>query len=321
MGNTQYVFVGGKGGVGKTTVSSAFALRSARDGEETLLVSTDPAHSLRDVFDQEFGDDPREVAAYDRLSVLEIDPDAEVDAHLQSLKRELGTQMSPAIVNEVDLQLEMAHRTPGAYEAALFDRFVDVMRNESGYDRIVFDTAPTGGTLRLLSLPELLEGWIDRLIEKREQSIKLYEKAAIGNRAPRRQLDGDPIIARLEGRRDRFAFAKETLQTNARFYLVMNPDTLSLRETERAIETLTDYDLPVAGVVINRITPEPADHEEGPGASFLRDRCATERERIRTAHERLASPIVGEIPAHVAEVRGEILERVVTELDVPSGEA
>ncbi|GAB3033340.1 ArsA family ATPase [Natronobiforma cellulositropha] len=312
----RFVFVGGKGGVGKTTVSSALALGCARDGERTLLVSTDPAHSTADVFDQPFSDEPQAVDGHEHLSVLEIDPEREVREHLQELKRELGAQVSPVMVNEVDLQLEMAHRTPGAYEAALFDRFVDVMADAETYDRVVFDTSPTGGTLRLLSLPELLEGWVERLLEKRRESVDLYERAAIGGRTPRRLLEGDPIIDRLETRRERFAFARETLTESSVFALVMNPDSLSLRETERALETLTESGLSVGGVVVNRVTPEPESHEEGRGARYLRERCATERERIREARASLEVPVVAELETRVGEVTGETLERVAEEISL-----
>ncbi len=319
MDEPRFVFFGGKGGVGKTTVSSAFGLRCARSGQRTLLVSTDPAHSTGDLFDQPFTDAPQPVDGYDNLEAMEIDPATEVDAHLQQLKRELGTQMSAAVVNEVDLQLEMAHRTPGAHEAALFDRFIDVMRDADPYDRVVFDTSPTGGTLRLLSLPDLLEGWIDRLIAKREQSIELYERAAIGNRAPRRQLDGDPVIARLQDRRKRFVFARDTLQDAARFHLVMNPDSLSLRETERALETLKEYELPIGPIVINKITPSPEAHEDGRGGRYLRQRCASERARMQEARDSLPVEVGAEIESRVQDVTGDVLEEVAAELDLPVG--
>ncbi len=128
---------------------------------------------------------------------MEIDPETETPRHLDGIRNELSEQVSAAMVNEIDRQIEMAHQTPGAYESALFDRFVDVMRNADPYDRVVFDTSPTGGTLRLLGLPEFLDGWIDRLMHKRERSVDLFETAAIGNNEPRRMMDGDPIIARL----------------------------------------------------------------------------------------------------------------------------
>jgi arsenite-transporting ATPase len=312
----KFVFFGGKGGVGKTTVSSAYALKCAREGLATLVVSTDPAHSTSDVFDQQFDDEPRPVEGEDHLHAMEIDPDTEVEEHLMETKRALGDQVSPALVNEIDRQIEMAHQTPGAYEAALFDRFVDVMRNSDAYDRVVFDTSPTGGTLRLLSLPEFLEGWIDRLLAKRTQSVKLFERAAIGNQEPRRMLEGDPIVARLQDRKETFEYAGETLREQAAFFLVLNPDTLSIRETERAVDGLSEHGLSVEGLVVNRLTPAPDDDEDGRGARYLRDRVATERERLDTIRSSFDAPLVAAIETRVAEVRGDLLAEVADELDV-----
>jgi arsenite-transporting ATPase len=311
----EFVFFGGKGGVGKTTVSSAYALKCARAGLDTLVVSTDPAHSTSDVFDQQFSDDPAPVEGVESLDAMEIDPDEEVERHLMETKRAMGDQVSAAMVNEIDRQVEMAHQTPGAYESALFDRFVDVMR-DSDYDRVVFDTSPTGGTLRLLSLPELLGGWIDRLMHKRKQSVKLFERAAIGNNEPRRMMEGDPIIARLQERKEMFEFAGEALRNRAAFFLVVNPDELSLRETARAVENLRDADLSVEGLAVNKLTPEPDPDEQGRGARFLRDRVATEQERLDTLHEEFDQPVVAEIETRVAEVKGSLLEEVADELAI-----
>ena len=311
----EFVFFGGKGGVGKTTVSSAYGFKCAAAGLDTLVVSTDPAHSTSDVFDQQFADEPAPVDGIDNLHAMEIDPDDEVERHLMETKRAMGDQVSPAMVNEIDRQIEMAHQTPGAYEAALFDRFVSVMRDNE-YDRVVFDTSPTGGTLRLLSLPEFLEGWIDRLLYKRKKSIDLYEKAAIGNNEPRRIMDGDPIVARLEERKELFEFAGRTLRERAAFFLVVNPDELSVKETSRAVEELADAGLAVEGLAVNKLTPEPDPDESGRGARFLRDRVATETERLRTLREEFDQPVVAEIETRVAEVKGSLLADVADELDI-----
>jgi arsenite-transporting ATPase len=311
----EFVFFGGKGGVGKTTVSSAYAYKCATAGLETLVVSTDPAHSTSDVFDQQFSDEPSPVEGVDDLDAMEIDPDDEVERHLMEIKRAMGDQVSPAMVNEIDRQIEMAHQTPGAYEAALFDRFVSVMRDNE-YDRVVFDTSPTGGTLRLLSLPEFLEGWIDRLLYKRKQSIDLYEKAAVGNNEPRRIMDGDPIVARLEERKETFEFAGRALRERAAFFLVVNPDELSLKETSRAVADLVEADLPVEGLAVNKLTPEPDPDEQGRGARFLRDRVETERERLETLRTEFDQPVVAEIETRVSEVKGNLLAEVADELDI-----
>ena len=311
----EFVFFGGKGGVGKTTVSSAYALKCARAGVDTLVVSTDPAHSTSDVFDQQFSDDPAPVEGIEHLDAMEVDPEDEVERHLMEIKRAMGDQVSPAMVNEIDRQVEMAHQTPGAYESALFDRFVSVMR-DNDYDRVVFDTSPTGGTLRLLSLPDLLGGWIDRLLHKRKQSVKLFERAAIGNNEPRRMMEGDPIIARLEERKELFEFAGDALRNRAAFYLVVNPDELSLRETSRAVENLLDADLDVEGLAVNKLTPKPDPDEAGRGARFLRDRVATERERLDTLRAEFDQPVVAEIETRVSEVKGSLLDEVADELDI-----
>ncbi|WP_411967553.1 ArsA family ATPase [Haloferax sp. YSSS75] len=312
----KFVFFGGKGGVGKTTMSSAYAVKCARAGVRTLLVSTDPAHSTSDVFDQQFTDTPSPVEGEPNLDAMEIDPETEVRDHLMETKRALSDQVSPAMVNEIDRQIEMAHQTPGAHESALFDRFIDVMRNSEEYDRVVFDTSPTGGTLRLLSLPEYLDGWIQRLLHKRKQSVKLFERAAIGNNEPRRMMEGDPIIARLEQRRDDFTFAKDTLQDDAAFFLVVNPDELSIRETKRAVEQLESYGLDVRGLAVNRLTPEPDPEEEGRGATFLRNRVKTEQERLRELREDFSPPLVAAIETRVAEVKGDFLGEVADEIEV-----
>jgi arsenite-transporting ATPase len=311
-----FVFVGGKGGVGKTTISCAYGRKCADAGVDTLVVSTDPAHSVSDVFDQQFGDEPESVEGIDGLHALEIDPEEEVTAHLDDIRRRLSDQVSAAMVNEINQQLEMAHQTPGAYESALFDRFVDVMRNSNPYDRVVFDTAPTGSTLRLLALPEFMEGWVNRLMHKREQSIDLFEKAAIGNNEPRRVMDGDPVLQRLQERKEFFEYAGGALRNDAAFFLVLNPDTLSLNETERAIADLEGEDLGVRGLVANKLTPSPDDDENGRGARYLRERVETERERVERVRETFDPPLVAEVEFRTREVQGDLLADVADELDV-----
>jgi len=311
-----FVFFGGKGGVGKTTVSCAYARKCADAGVDTLVVSTDPAHSVSDVFDQQFSDHPEPVDGIDGLHALEIDPDEEVTAHLDDIRRRLSDQVSASMVNEINKQLEMAHQTPGAYESALFDRFVDVMRESDPYARVVFDTAPTGSTLRLLGLPEFLEDWVDRLMYKRRQSIDLFEKAAVGNNEPRRVMDGDPVLQRLQNRKEFFEFAGGALRNDAAFFLVLNPDQLSVNETERAIADMDDEGLGVRGLIANKLTPAPDDDENGRGARYLRDRIETENERLRHVRESLDPPLLAEIETRTREVKGDLLADVSEELDV-----
>jgi arsenite-transporting ATPase len=305
-----FTFFGGKGGVGKTTVSTAYAMKLAGAGVRTLIVSTDPAHSVGDLIDQPVGADPVAVAGVERLHAQEIDPQRTVEEHRLQTKRELRDQVSAGLVREIDAQIDMAHEGPGAHEAALMDEVIAIMRGTDAYEQVIFDTAPTGGTLRLLALPELLEAWIGRLREKREAAMRLYDRAAIGKKQSRRQREGDVILQRLRERRDRFRFARETLRSSGRFVLVANPDALSVRESTRAVEQLTSYDLPVAGVVVNRITPTPPAAEEGEAAAFLRERSAGEQAQLEALEAAIDAPILARVPTVAGGATGAVLAEI-----------
>lgn len=165
----RILFVGGKGGVGKTTTAAALATRMAEGGERILLVSTDPAHSLSDIFDVEIGGREREVVA--GLTALEVDPEEQVERYLARVRRNLKSFVRPAMYSEVDRQIELTRYSPGAVEAALMERVAELMDDREGrFDRIIFDTAPTGHTLRLLALPEIMQAWTDGLLRSRDRS-------------------------------------------------------------------------------------------------------------------------------------------------------
>ncbi|MDS0257895.1 ArsA family ATPase [Haloarcula sp. S1CR25-12] len=312
----RFVFFGGKGGVGKTTVASAYGVQCARDGLETLLVSTDPAHSTSDVFEQRFDDDPAPVDGYAGLSAMELDPDEEVERHMRDIRRAMSDQVSPAIVNEIDRQIELAHRTPGAYEAALFDRFIDVMRESDDYDRVVFDTSPTGGTLRLLALPEFLQSWVERLREKRAASVDLFEKAAVGGSEARATLEDDPIIRRLTERKETFEFAGRVLAEQAQFFLVCNPDDLSIAESHRAVEDLREAGLTVGGLVVNKVAPAPDEGETGTGATYLRERHRAEQARLDRIHAEFDQPVVAVLEQRAGADGTALLGALTDELDL-----
>lgn len=278
-------FFGGKGGVGKTTIAAAAALASADAGHSTLLVSTDPAHSTGDILEARLGPEPTAVAH--RLDALEIDPAAAADRYIAEVKERVREVTSPRMLAEVEREIDVARAAPGAHEAALFDRFADLMPLAGdAYDRVVFDTAPTGHTLRLLGLPELMQAWVDGLVARRRKLNSLgrmWRKAAgaaAGAAAGTgRGPDDDPVLAALERRQARFRRAREIVTDPARtaFVFVVVPERLPILETARAVEALERYGIPVGGVVVNRVLPADA------GGSFLarrREREARYLERI-----------------------------------------
>lgn len=284
--NRSVTFVGGKGGVGKTTLAAAASFLRADRGERVLLVSTDPAHSTSDILEEELDETPRPIAP--GLWAMEIDPERERDRYIADVKTRIAESTSPSLLAEVERQIDLAAVSPGAEEAALFDRFTRILESRGGYDAVVFDTAPTGQTLRLLSLPELLTAWMNALVGRRRQLSRLREMwyRVAGDEAPQAP-PRDRVLAALEARLARFRNAR-TLVTDpgqSAFVFVVVPERLSVTETQKAVATLTKHGIPIGGILINRVTPPAAD------GSFLARRRAQEAEYLAQIEE-----LFGQLP-------------------------
>ena len=251
-----FIFFGGKGGTGKTTCAAAYAYWKASQGVRTLVVSTDPAHSLADAMGSPIG--PEIVKIRENLWGIEIDAERESRKYMKSIQDKMLSIVSAGIVDEIKRQIEIAYASPGAEEAAIFDKFVELMETIGDpYDVIVFDTAPTGHTLRLLSLPEILGAWIEHLIDKRAKAMHLMEMAARYDRDLQEKIKEDPIIDTLTVRRDKFAKARDLLTDPAKsvFCFVLNAEKLPIVETQRALALLEKFDVPVGSVIVNKIFP------------------------------------------------------------------
>ncbi len=253
----KIVFFGGKGGVGKTSCSAAFASYTAKKGKKTLIVSTDPAHSISDIFEMPIKMDTTHIK--ENLDGIEIDAEHESGKYIDGVKRSLGKVISPVIMEEINRQLDASSISPGTHEAAVFDKMIEIIVEKSGdYDQIVFDTAPTGHTIRLFSLPELLGVWIDSLLAKRERALEVSQMTKSVNRGSKDYLDHDPILKILNRRKTNMEKAREIMIDDKKldFIFVLNAEKLAIEETKKAIDILKKYDMPVRDLVINRILPD-----------------------------------------------------------------
>ncbi|MCO7232311.1 MULTISPECIES: ArsA family ATPase [unclassified Cobetia] len=266
-------FFGGKGGVGKTSCAAAQALALAEKGEATLLVSTDPAHNLGDLFGA-VGGKPCNIAP--RLDVMELDPERECDRYLEAVRQRIAPLVSGERSATVMRQLELSRHAPGTSEAALFDALVEIILTPpapledeaSHYRHILFDTAPSGHTIRLLSLPEVLGGWLEGMLGQRRRAVaerSLWLDSQQASETPGGEAPEDPISEALEQRRTRYAALRQRLSDTrrARVILVSTPEKLPCLETTRTREALEAHGLAVGGLIINQCLPEPAAQEAG----------------------------------------------------------
>lgn len=263
-------FFGGKGGVGKTTVAAAYAAHQAGQNR-VLLASTDPAHNLSDLFRRKIG--PEITAIDDRLDAIEIDAEKEAHRYIEEVKSNLKEQVRPALLEEVHRHIDMARHSPGANESALFDRITRIILEDgSDYDLLVFDTAPTGHTLRLVSLPEMMGVWVDGLIGRRKSL-----KDDMPSWAKDSKEQTDPVLEKLNQRKARFSRVREILhdQSQTRFSFVAIPERLSVLETQRAVEDLLQNHIPIGELVINKVL-KAANGEE-----FFRKRARAQQPYLK----------------------------------------
>jgi len=271
------VFFGGKGGVGKTTCASAFALAASRGGRRVLLVSTDPAHSIADIFERSIGSD--ECAIAPNLWALELDAGREVARYVGGVRRDIERMFSAGVLRQAARQIEMAAASPGVSEVALLDRLVDLAAaRENDYDLIVIDTAPTGHTVQLLRMPDAVDAWIHALVRHRRAMLEFDQGAGLDRASP--PADGrdasDPVLAALERRRQRIRLLRSCMLDRARtgFALVTLPERLAIEETARAAAELGALGLDVALLIVNRVLPDDLD------GAFYRSRKAQERQYL-----------------------------------------
>ncbi|MFG6147140.1 ArsA family ATPase [Halobacillus sp. B23F22_1] len=255
LSSNKILFVGGKGGVGKSTSSAALAVAYARAGHKTLVVSTDPAHNLGDIFHKKIKHE--KTVLEENLWGIEVDPSRESKRYIQGVKDNLQGLVKSRMVEEVHRQIDMASASPGADEAALFDRLISIILEEADqFDKIVFDTAPTGHTIRLLTLPELMSVWIDGMLERRQKITDNYTQL-LNDGEP---VD-DPIYDVLRKRKEKFAAVRDIIldpqQTG--FIFVLIPERLPILETQQAIKQLDQHHLNIKTLIVNKVLPEHAD--------------------------------------------------------------
>ena len=274
----RVIFVGGKGGVGKTSTAAALASGMAREGRLSLLISTDPAHSLFDVLGISPGrrGNRRPWVVESNLHALELDPRRLAERYLSRIRANTARFLAPKLMGRMEQQIRLAALAPGTLEASLTEEIgALVTRAEyAEYRHLIFDTAPTGHTLRLLHTPEVFAGWVEGLLSARERAESLERAAdALGDRKEKRKQKGETAIGVpdddnpraverrekvagiLKERRRSLGQLKRVLVDRSSFFLVLNAEALALQESLRVYATLRELKIPVGALIVNRILP------------------------------------------------------------------
>lgn len=234
----DYLFFTGKGGVGKTSISCATAIKLAEDGKKILLVSTDPASNVGQVFSQTIGNTITPISAVPNLSAIEIDPQAAAEEYRNKIIGPIKDSLPEAVIQSITEQLSGACTT----EIAAFDEFTGLLTDKeitSQFDHIIFDTAPTGHTIRLLQLPG---AWSDFISDNPDGASCLGPMSG------------------LEKQREQYSMAVDALSNKqlTRLMLVARPQSAALHEVARTYNELSALGVKNQQLIINGVFPESA---------------------------------------------------------------
>ncbi len=283
----------GKGGVGKTTLSAATAVACARGGLRTIVLSTDAAHSLADVLDTTIGGDPKLIEP--NLTAQEVSVNVELRRHWGRIQKYL-TQFLAARGYQEPLAEELAV-VPGMEDLFALIKLLDL--EESGeYDVAIIDCAPTGSTLQLLGLADVLQWYMEKFydIEKRiALAIKPIAERVIKAPMPDKEVysNVENIYARVMKVRDLL-----TDPDRASIRLVTNPEKIVVQETQRAHTYLSLFGFPVDAVMTNRILPDAA------GKGFFKDWIRLQKEYVERIHQAFAPLPILSTPLYPTEMLG-----------------
>lgn len=246
----KWVFVGGKGGVGKTSVAASLGVLLARHRESVLIISTDPAHNLSDAFDQQLGSTPTRINGVPNLYGMEIKPAVNMDN--VEIPSAFGLQADPATKS---LLSEIMQSIPGIDEAMSFSELLKTVQ-EMSYSLIIFDTAPTGHTLRLLNFPNILNKGLAKIVSlKQNLGAFVTQVSTMFGRGEQGEAIYNNAFERMEQMKNIIEEVNKQFQDPAitTFVAVCIPEFLSIYETERLVQELCRFNINIEHIVVNQV--------------------------------------------------------------------
>ena len=287
--------VGGKGGVGKTTCSAAFACHFARAGEKTLLISSDPSPSLSDIFELKIGDEEKRVPGVENLYALEISSEEILSRWKERFGPEIHEVLSAFSNIDYDF-VDYIGGAPGIEEEYMLNAIMELV--ESGrYGRVIWDTAPAGHTLRLLHLPQLFLAHLEAAARFYLNLYGAFEKvtSTVRLRKSKRTL-----LQIIEGWKELSRRVLDFIRDRGRtgYVMVTIAEALGVRQTDRLLREFDEFQLNVGDLIINHLVRE-AD------CDFHRQRKAMQLEYLKVLRESYGARLrLTELPLLPYEVKG-----------------
>src|SRR5512143_3727160 len=295
----RYIFFGGKGGVGKTTMAGAAAIWLAKHGRRVMLASTNPVHSLSGMLSQDVFGKATPVDGVPNLWALEIDTKETIERSKQEIREKIQWFLKFAdISTKAEDFVESATMNPAFEESAMFENMVDLMLKDE-YDVYVFDTAPTANARRLLGMSKVYSLWVNKMVKSREEARTLRELLSFT-----KKKEKDPLMEYLVGFRERMEHARVLLtdpQLTA-FFFVTLPEALPIAVITRFIQWFHDFGIPVGGVLVNMLIDKAS--LAGDSADFGKNRVAMQDEHMRTVWQKFDGSVRAVVPLVEGEIRG-----------------
>jgi arsenite-transporting ATPase len=308
----RYIMFGGKGGLGKTTLSATCAYWLARQGKRVLLFSVDPQASLSDIFQKDiFGKGA--VPIVDNLWAQEIDADKRIQDYQNEIRQKILDMYGfDKVPEEIDSYIASASAEPAMEESAIFDAVVDIIV-KGDYDYYIYDLVPLGHALYYLSMAKVYDEWINKITKLREE-MGQYDRVAATLRR-QETVEEDKILEELRYIKNRINTSSQILTDKKRtaFFFVLVPEEMIILDTRKAAELFARFDVPISGYVVNRVLPP--ELRAGNIPTYLKNRINMQEKYLGDIRNSLGSQILAYVPEMERDITGlPMIERLAERL-------
>ncbi len=308
----RYIMFGGKGGLGKTTLSATSAFWLASQGKRVLLFSVDPQASLSDIFQKDiFGKGP--VPIMQNLWAQEVDADRRIKDYQEEIRKKILDMYGfDRVPEEIDNYIAAASAEPAMEESAIFDAVVDIIV-QGDYDYYIYDLVPLGHALYYLSMAKVYDEWINKITKLRED-MRQYDQVAATMRREE-TVEEDKILGELMYIKERINASSRILTDKRRtaFFFVLVPEEMIILDTRKAAELFSRFDVPISGYVVNRVLPP--DLGAGKIPDYLRNRITMQQKYLKDIQGSFGAQILAYVPEMERDITGlGMIERLARRL-------